>query len=236
MKKLLIAFSGKRYDATTKLIVENGPKCGVDEVRIYDDRWLIDQHPEFIEARKDLFYDAEGKWTRGFGWFCWKPFVILDALERFCNDGDVVMYTDADCYPMNDLTPFYDHADKHGVMLFAAAGFKQGHWCKRDCDDEMGMSFREKQAGNARYMLFKKGATVHKENVIGGDVRDEILKPWLHYASIKKATTFEKSENEYPDLQQHRCEQAILTNLAHWYGIPLHRPPCEDGAVYLKGK
>ncbi len=280
MKKLLITFSGSRYKETTHFIVNNAPQLGADEVKVYDDSWLIEKRPEFIEARKDLFYepcdvcaetpvgippaagtcqaqiDAQNrrvencprcskiintgnekygmKFTRGFGWFCWKPFIILDALERFCEDGDIVFYTDADCYPYADLTPFYDYANEHGAMLFSGVGFKHRHWSKRDCQIGMDMDsdfWRDKQAGNARFMLFKKGA------IVGGKHRistETFLRQWLQYASNKKLTTFEKSENEYPDLQQHRCEQSILTNFAHWYNIPLHRACDDSGNVCIK--
>ncbi len=246
MKKLLITFSGARYKETTAAIVKNGPILGCDSVKVYDDKWLIEKHPEFISQRADIFFDAkevepkdgwkqfERKYTRGFGWFCWKPFIILDALERYCQDGDIVFFTDGDCYPIADLSPFYEYADKNGFMLSAACGFRQGHWCKKDCDDIMGVgkAHREKQAGSARYMLFKKGYEGwHNDRHLS---TKKFLEMWLHFASIKKATTFEKSKNEYPDLQQHRCEQAILTNLAHMYAIPLHREFCESGNVCIK--
>ncbi len=261
MKKLLITFSGRRYDPTTEAIVKNGVTFGADEVRVYDDKWLIHNHHDFIRDRQDIFIDggkivpcnedgnyqlARQKYTRGFGWFCWKPFVILDALERFCEPGDVVMYTDGDCYPIADLSPFYDYANEHGAMLFAAAGLSQRHWCKRDCMAGMGMDsdfWRDKPAGNARYMLFKKGDSAGASACIPVE---NFLDQWLMLASQKKLTTFELSENEYPELVpnpatgrslgQHRCEQAILTNLANWYGIPLHRPPCEDGNYWTEKK
>ncbi len=241
-RKVYITFSGARYHETTKAIVMNAPKLGADIVKVYDDSWLIEKHPEFIEQRKDIFYpeqkylvegdkktplDQTTLFTRGFGWFCWKPFVIQDALSRYCQHGDIVLFTDADTYPIEDLNPFYDICEKEGgIMLFSGCGFKQRHWCKKDCDDIMGVGekYRDYQAGCARYMLFKKGA----KNV------DTFLEMWLRYASIKKATTFEKSANEYTDLQQHRTEQAIMTNLAHMFEIPLHREACEAGNVCIK--
>ncbi len=94
--------------------------------------------------------------------------------------------------------------------------------------------WRDKQAGNARYVLFKKGARIGN----GKLTSEQFLTNWLNYASQKKLTTFDLSENEYPELiegsdgralGQHRCEQAILTNMAHYCKVPLHRPPCADG-------
>lgn len=241
-RRIYITFSGSRYHETTEAIVNNANQLGATQTVIYDDSWLIDKHPEFIEARKDIFYDEKGKFTRGFGWFCWKPFIILDALERFCDDGDVVLYSDADAFPTADLSPFFDYAEQHGAMFFAANGLIQRHWCKRDTMRFMQMDFdegRDRQAGNARYMLFAKGARLGADVVNGKKIDIEtFLQKWLTLASNKDLTTFELSQDEYPELSvkdengkthgQHRCEQAILTNLVNWYGIPWHRPPCQD--------
>ncbi len=234
MKKILITFSGARFEATTQKIVENAPKFGCDEVRVYDDDWLIKKRPEFIAERKDLF---DHKFMRGFGWFCWKPFIIMDALNR-CEKGDIVLFTDADTYPIADLSGLFDTcARESGIMLFSAVGFQQRHWCKRDCNILMGMDadkWRDKQAGCARFMLFQKGAAAWRANdrYISSE---SFLIEWLKYASDIRLTTFSKSvlAEEYPDLQQHRCEQAILTNLAHKYGIPLHREASGEGNAIL---
>ncbi len=248
-RRIHITFSGARYEKTVKCIIDNSPKLGADKVYVYDDKWLIENHPEFIRDRANIFYDTtskNGTYTRGFGWFCWKPFIIQHALENFCEDGDIVLFTDADTYPVQDLTPFYDYADEHGVMLFGAAHLRQRHWCKRDTMAAMGMDadrWRDMQAGNARYMLFKKtDKPIGYENDTATTV-SSFLNQWLSLASQKQLTTFELSDDEYPELiktpngkalGQHRCEQAILTNLANWYGIPLHRPPCQDGNGYIK--
>lgn len=224
-----VTFSGARYDSTTKKIVELAPILGIEKVHVYDDRWLIEKHPEFIEERKELFEHRRGDkpFSRGFGWFCWKPFIILDALSK-ADDNDIVLYTDADCVPIADLAPLFKGCIcGGGIMLFAACGFKQRHWCKRDCMALMGMDtdeWRDKQAGCARFMLFQKS-----------DRSIRFLKEWLYWASQIKCNTFDESEilQEYPDLQQHRAEQAILTNLAHRYEIPLHREADDSGNCCL---
>jgi hypothetical protein len=35
---------------------------------------------------------------------------------------------------------------------------------------------------------------------------------------------------EHPEFHEHRCEQAILTNLAHRNGLKLYRTACQAGA------
>jgi hypothetical protein len=62
------------------------------------------------------------------------------------------------------------------------------------------------------------------------------LEEWLAYATNLTATTFADSvlAPEYPDCVQHRAEQAILTNLAHKYNLPLHREADEAGLACLE--
>lgn len=169
---------------------------------------------------------TQNKWfwehprTRGFGWFIWKPLIILDALDRV-NVGDIVLFTDADCFPIADFSVLYDIcARQGGQMLFHACGQNQNQWCKRDCyiimsQDTPEYTGSQAPAGNARYMLFQKGPWRPKQ----------LLMEWLTYVCNPLANTFDVSvlAPEYPTQKQHRCEQAILTNLALKYKYKLWR-------------
>ena len=56
----------------------------------------------------------------GFGWFSWKALCIMDAMERFClQDGDCLLYLDADTFPIADFSVLYDQCAKDWrAMLF----------------------------------------------------------------------------------------------------------------------
>ncbi len=239
-RNIYMTFSGERYEQTTSLILGRfnsvevkghkipalgAKKYGADEVFIYDDKWLIEQ-TNFTRKYDYLFTQP----SHGFGWFAWKPFIILDALSRL-NDGDVVLYTDADTFPINDLTWFYDQCRKEGgIFLFGACGESNRFWNKRDCMILCGMDddkWRDKPAAVARFMLFEKS----KRSI-------EFMNLWLKLATDLRATTFEDSTlaKEYPDCIQHRCEQSILTNLAHKWELPLHREACEAGLIHAEKK
>ena len=71
MKKYYITFGGRAYDYNIPKVVEAAPKFGADEVLIYDDLWLTQQ--EFYTQNKWLW---EHHHKRGFGWYCWKPYII----------------------------------------------------------------------------------------------------------------------------------------------------------------
>lgn len=221
------------YDKMTALIAMLGPRLGADEVWVYDDRWLVEHRKEFVEHNRWL-WDHPHK--RGFGWYAWKPFILLDALDRM-RDGDVVLYTDADTCPVDDFSVLYDTCARDGgIMLFRAGGppispFKQGQWCKRDCFVVMGQDearYREADAGVARFVVFQKGPWRARQ----------FLMEWLAYCVNPRATTFDPSVlgAEPPEFIEHRTEQAIMTNLAHKYGLRLYREACEAGNGFPEDK
>ena len=220
MKKILITFGGDIYDETTKLVVENGLKYGADEVWVYDDLWLTQQ-----DFYKQNSYFWEHPHKRGFGWYIWKPFIIWHALQKL-EDGDIVMFTDADCYPIANFSILYDICNwDGGIMLFAAETHKQWKWCKRDTYIVMAQDkeeYRDVQAGVARFMLFQKG--VWKST--------QFLMEWLTYCVNPLANTFDPSVlgTELDGFIEARAEQAIMSNLSYKYKLKLYRELCEGGA------
>ncbi len=221
-KRILITFSGDAFSKTTRKIVENATKFGADEVRVYDDWWIMNRRKDFYEQNRWAF-DHPHK--RGFGWYIWKPFVILDALNKAA-DGDIVMFTDADTYPVKDFSVLYDICDKsdNGGMFFTVSGHTNRKWCKRDCFIVMNQDeprYHDAPAAVARFMLFKKGVWPAYQ----------LLLEWLTYSCNKSANTFDKSVlgPELSGFTEHRCEQAILTNLIHKHGFRLYRDVDQSG-------
>ncbi len=233
MKRLYITFSGPAWDATTKLLIDNARKFGADQVIVYDDLWLTKQ-PFYNLPRNRWIWDHPGYQgvKRGFGWFCWKPYIIQHALKNFCNPGDIVLFTDADTYPITDFSMLYDECQRqNGIMLFEATGCSNRQYVKRDLWKIMGMDRPElidTQAGVARFMLFEKGPYLV----------DQFLEEWKTYCLNPVATTFDPSvlSFEHHGFSQHRTEQAIMTLLAMLYGVRLFREADEFGNSLEKDK
>ncbi|MCP4899777.1 MAG: DUF1249 domain-containing protein [bacterium] len=231
MKRLLITFSGAAYDKTTEKIIKRAPDFGVDEVRVYDDVWL---------KRTDFYHQNQWLWLhrgpgnegrgRGFGWFSWKPFLIQCAMRDYMSDGDIVLYVDADTYPIADLGVLYDICEDHlGSMVFMATGkdraLRNGDWNKRDCLIAMGQDtkrYRDAGCAVARFILLEKG----RWRI------NQFLQEWLAYCVNRHCQTFDPSvlAPEHRGFREHRTEQAIFTNLVHKNGWRLHREACEFGA------
>lgn len=171
-RRICIVFSGGMYHFTTGQIVANAQRCGASEAPwIFDDYWLKHYRPEFIRKHQDLFQKTDDRGNlKGHGWFVWKSYTLIDALTR-CNDGDCVLYIDADTIPISDMTPLYETIDKEGMMFFKSVGHVQRMWCKRQCMHLMGVDsdeFRNKEHACARFVGVKKGAP-GQEAVSGDD-------------------------------------------------------------------
>jgi hypothetical protein len=214
LKRFYITFGGKPYDNQTKLIVERAPQFGADRVIVYDDRWFMAH--DFVKLNRWL---SDHPHKRGCLWYSWKPLIIMETMKRM-EDGDVVLFTDADCYPVAPFGHLYEQCDLDGgIMLFRAHPHKNYQWCKRDCyivmaQDEPRYHDRTLDAGVARFCLFQKGPWRAQQ----------FLSEWLTYCINPLATTFDPSVlgREDEGFKEHRTEQAIMTLLAYKYGLKLY--------------
>ncbi|MDA0079651.1 hypothetical protein [Brachyspira hyodysenteriae] len=49
--------------------------------------------------------------SRGFGYWCWKPFIVLKTLESM-NDNDILVYADVGChFNKEGIDRFYEYLD-----------------------------------------------------------------------------------------------------------------------------
>lgn len=228
MSRVYATFSGAKYHDTTRRIVQDAPRFGADQVLVFDDHWLRLDRPGYwskTEWFRQQRNRQEGK-PRGVDWFCFKPFTVLDAFRRL-SPGDVLLYTDADTFPIANLTPLYEQCVADGgAMLFCARGCMNGVWTKRDIFTVMGCDeprYRDTWQAVARFMLFEKG---------GAFPAEEFLGQWLGFTANPFVSTFEPSVLGLPDdegFQENRVEQSVLTNLSVRYGLPLYREACEFG-------
>lgn len=241
MKRILITFSGSAYDPLTALTVERGRALGADDVWVYDDKWLLGtefgQSPEFQWLLKHRGV-GNPHGGRGFGWFSWKPYIIRHALDRV-NCGDMVLYLDADTFPIHDFSMLYDICRQDGGHMAFMATAKYDplcnrQWCKRDAFIRMGMDEeRYWHCGHAvaRFILMQKGAP----NI------DEFLRRWQAYCLDPLCQTFEFSvlgpelggrpntDGPLGNFREHRTEQAGYTLLVEHYKWKLYREACEFG-------
>jgi len=216
--KIYITFGGKAYDSLVERIVTDGIKFGADKVIVYDDRWLIESG--FVERNRILFETTP---QHGFGFCSWKPFVILDAMSK-ADPGDLILYTDADTYPISDITPLFDLCARDGITLFEEQGCVNNMWIKRDCFIEMGCDeprFHDGQHACGRFQLFMISS--------GAEI---LAAKWLRFSTSPRCSFHDAGEAEnLPTFRRNSTEQAVLSLLALKYDIPLHRTPDQNGSI-----
>jgi hypothetical protein len=227
MSNILITFGGRAYDRHTSRLMEALAEGGVSgdavdsHILVYDDRWLMAQ--PFYKQNIGMFTRTP---QHGFGFCCWKPFIIQHALSNYAALGDVVMYLDGDCYPINQIGTLFEMAETDDIVLFEEQGCINKTWIKADCFIAMGAepSAHEAQHACGRCQLFRYGSWRN----------DQFLQEWLTYSLNPRCMFHEGSGDllkKFDDetFIRNSCEQSVLSLLAHKYGIPLHRNPDQSG-------
>jgi hypothetical protein len=222
MTKWFVTMGGVDYDQYTARVIAGCPSLGYDRVRVYDDVWLK-VHP-FYELNRWIF---ETPTKRGLGWHSWKPLLLLDTLA-IAADGDVLLYCDADTYPTRDLSPLFERCSREGAVLFDCSGRPQDEWCTGDCYAVMGQEeskYRKAIGGCARFILVKKGD--YKALQLLYEWQTYCLNPYANTRQEGYGTRYALNAATF---QEHRTEQAILTNLGHKYGYTLYQEASQGSA------
>jgi hypothetical protein len=109
---------GKRIRNPRERIRRQAEAMGVfgDRIRVWTED---DLDPEFKEKFKSKLISG----TRGYGYWCWKPQVVLQILQEM-DEGDVVLYNDIGCHlnpgGIARLWDYYNLALEYGIVAFQA--------------------------------------------------------------------------------------------------------------------
>lgn len=202
MKFYAIFYTDPRYDSQVQRVKDS--LSVFDEVIHYTRDWLI-QTDFYREHKKILDYE------RGGGYWLWKPFIILETLNRI-NEGDVVFYQDAgDHVRARIITAIRDHMVNHDHIVhewgFPTMYFYNRQATKRDCF--ILMDCDEPKYYNEKHV--EAGTIAFKNTAFNRYFMGE----WIKYCGMEQAVT--DSENihgeNFPDFRFHRHDQSVLTNL-----------------------
>ena len=119
-----------------------------DRIRVWTEN---DLDEDFRVKMKDRLISG----SRGYGYWCWKPQIVLQLLREM-KDGDVLLYADAGCHlnpkGLTRLMDYFNLAREHGIVAFQARSMDgsrkddltqhflpDGEWCKGDLLDNFGV-------------------------------------------------------------------------------------------------
>lgn len=204
-----ITYSDEKYKSQQKNLDLHAEK--LFNLNSYNREWLITTN--FYQENKEIL-----DLPRGGGYWLWKPFIILETLNKM-NDNDVLFYLDSgDTF--NDglqqfLIDYFNNNNVDSLLTFGGQN-KQKWYTKRDTFVLMGCDTNEYHDHvqlEAGMVCFKKTDKIVK-----------LVSEWLNYCSNPNIITDIENITE-PNLdgfKDHRHDQSVLTNLAIKYRLNIN--------------
>lgn len=225
--KIFVTFASSSWRKAGARIVRQAKGLGAyDEVYGFDESNLG-------EAFRKRYRDKLVAGTRGFGYWCWKPQIILQAMETLV-EGDILQYTDAGCH-LNPaglwrLKEYFERTvqSRTGILAFQAIApthplpslpckpldLMEYRWVKGDLLDHLGvrddpMIVRTPTIG-AGIIFIRKC-----------DTANQLIKKWA--AVVDDGFHFiDDTRSRAPNLPgfvEHRHDQAIFSILCKIHGV-----------------
>jgi hypothetical protein len=216
LRPIHVSYATANLSQAARFLRRSAERHGLD-TRIYGP-----DSPVVADLRER--YPAIMTAKRGAGYWLWKPFIVLDAMNSV-PDGTAVLYTDIALTFVADPAPLLALAQQHPVCLFGISlGEPASAWTKRDCFVELG-------ADTPDYWnlpLLLGGFQLYR----AGPQARAFLKMLCETMANDAALTDKPNIHGLPDLlgfREHRHDQSILTILAHREGTPIFPDPSQFG-------
>ncbi|PKQ45752.1 hypothetical protein [Confluentibacter flavum] len=168
---------------------------------------VIEYSPDDIEKSQWDLHKSSQKYSKGFGNYFWKPYLVNKAL-REVKDGDYLFSADSGSIFIKSIIPLIKHLEKNkkNILCFRLLLIEK-QWTKRDafilmdCDSP---KYTDTPQITSTFVLVKKC----KESI-------EFLNDWEQYSKDIRILTDDKSVlgPDYPEFLEHRHDQSILSLL-----------------------
>jgi hypothetical protein len=171
------------------------------------------KHGSFIEAN-----------PRGYGYYIWKPYIIMKALEQM-NDNDILVFADAGCsfnhHAIDRLKEYFKMVqdDEKGILTFKLK-YLNKHWTKMDTFIALDTPEEHRQT-NQR---ISGAVIIRKCNISYNIIREwYTLMENYHYIDDKPSIA-----PNYPHFFENRHDQSIYALLALKYDLLTIRNEVDD--------
>ena len=196
------------YINSVENLIESSKQFGIEHFHIYN--------PETLNIDQPTLQYMKDNHDTGFGFYMWKPLVILDVMEQI-KDGDVVLYHDAGRPEYNfsikkDINILVDKVIKkyEGIGL-AQGGWSNNQYTKDKCFKLMGCDtefFRSKTQIVATWGIYEKNPKSL-----------EFLNEWKKWCLNHDVICSPIDEENHEGYVRHTWDQSILTNLFYTYSL-----------------
>lgn len=217
-------YADAAFRSAQKLNTKLAYKHGANKVFEYCYEDLSD---EFKEEYKEILSNK-----RGAGYWVWKPYVILNALERI-SEGDYLIYNDSGSAPVRNYKVLIDAMDNENAFMMpfvlTKQDFNESRYTKRDAFVYLGLD----QDEYANSPQFWAGIQVYKKC----DAAIGFVKEWLDCCKdirIISDNTNTCGLDNYKDFEDHRHDQSIYSLLCKKYRLKAFRDPSTPRCTYLE--
>lgn len=215
MTELLhVSFATPNFSQSAQTLRRSARRFGVSDVAIYG--------PRDAAVKRML---AENPWvsleTRGAGYWLWKPYILLDAMEHV-PEGTPILYTDVAVYHLAAPGPLLKLAGDADIVLFShdCPDWTQAVFTKRDCfvllDADTPRDWERLQL-DAAFQLYRAGP--HARAFLE-EMKDAMRDPRVISDQANMC-----GKPDLPGFRDHRHDQSVLTILAARHGIEPFRSP-----------
>lgn len=183
---------------------------------IYDDKKLSQDFPLFWQEHSEFIISN----ARGFGYWIWKPFLILSCLESM-NEGEGLLYLDGGCHlnktpgSMLKLKEYLQHAQDHEILVtqlydgqFGFESLSEKSWTKKQLLDFLQLSESDQESGQ-----YQSGIIF----IINNARNRQLVSDWFELSKsdgYRWLTGKSLAGENYPSFVEHRFDQSIFSALA----------------------
>jgi hypothetical protein len=226
MSKYLVSFSTTWEDEK-----ENYSDFELKQLRLIDsaERFGIKNYKKWTRTslKEKSFYKQNKVLLdekTGAGMWIWKPYIILDALEKI-EDGDFVVYADTSLFFIEDPKVLFDLCEKNSGFFFIQmdSSWNLSTLVKRELFHFLQIDKEEYYSApmtEAYFMIFQKNAHTI-----------DFVKGWLKWCLVEKYVRpimFTDIENP-PQYKGHPCDMPLLAVKRILEGIEAFRNPSQFG-------
>lgn len=218
---ILLSFATPDFVPYQRNLIRSAKKFGINQFITKTKKDII--QTDFFNKHNDIF-----KESRGFGYWLWKPYYILDTLRKM-HDDQILFYADSGCEFLSDPSPLIEicKKDNRGVVAFDARPLTNAQWVKGDAFSILGLSDSNAERAYmaiATTILFRKN-----------DFTLKFVSDWLYYCCNPFALTYQANvfQSNAAEFVEHKADQSILSLLVYREKINTYRNPSKWGN-YLK--
>lgn len=212
-KKILCSFADKSLDKTVCRFESQAKGMNVfDNIYIYSQDNL---NRDFKKKFKKYLIP----YSRGFGYWCWKPQIILQTLDNM-EDGDILLYADIGCHfnirGKERLLEYFKIAEESevGILAIRSQVHLDRKYTKMDVFKYFGVAdspqYTDTTTFEATIGLYRKDATTKA-----------FLNEWMNCIkdNFQLLTDTPSQNPNFSDFIGHRHDQSIFSILAKKYKV-----------------